>query len=383
MKRFLSETTVIFVWWCALAVLCTSCASIRAKRPASAQGESLWLESGWGINAPGPLLLRWRFMPGMKVLYRAEQRTFVQDEEGNTSQRHSMGLTYGVTEVSGDGTARITLTGNDLEAEGEGFDALRFLFSSSDRLGGFSITQYGEMTDISGFVDMRSIPVFPETPVDVGARWTGDALLAIAPDIPEAVIPGTCTYHVARTAEIRGNIWVWIDFEGEFELIDKEIGLKKVIGIVQGTAQETGDHEVIADRVVPGSPADEAGMLPGDAILRLGSMDVHTWLDLSLAVSLSPVDRPTLLVVERNGQKTSLAITPQATMSGIMNASGHIKGSCIFDATRGVLIAQRINPFVLTSSVSIAGYPTRIDARIESDIRIVQWHGVEPITERP
>ena len=101
-------------------------------------------------------------------------------------------------------------------------------------------------------------------------------------------------------------------------------------------------------------------------------MDVHTWSDLSLAVSLSPLDRPTLLEVERNGQKTSLAVTPQATMSGIMNASGRIKGSCIFDATRGVLIAQRINPFILTSSVNIAGYPTRIDARIESDIRIVQ-----------
>ncbi|MGA1794280.1 MAG: PDZ domain-containing protein [bacterium] len=381
MKRFLSEATVLCIWWCALAVLCTSCASIRGERSASAQGESLWRESPLGADTPEPLLLQWRFVPGMKVLYRVEQRTFVQDEEGKTEQVHSMGLTYAVTEVSGDGTARITLSGSDFEAEGKGFDVLRFLVASSDPLGRFSMTPYGEMTDISGFVDMRSIPVFPETPVEGGARWTAGAHLVIAPDIPEAVMPGTCTYHVARTAEVRGNRWVWIDFEGAFEIMDKEIALSKVVGIVKGEDAEAEDRTVVADRVVPGSPAHTAGVLPGDAILRLGAMAVHTWSDLSLAVSLSPVDQPSPLMVKRGGQEATLAVTPQGTMSGRMNASGRIKGSCIFDVTRGVLIAQRISPFSLTSTVTIAGHPTRIDARIESDIRIVQWHGAELVTE--
>jgi len=373
MKRFISGAAAMCLCWCALAVLCTSCAPTRGGRPV--ENGSLWQGPSWGTHAQELLLLRWRFIPGTKIHYCAEQRTAIQDEEGKTEQGHSMGLTYAITDVSGDGTARITLKGSDLDAEGNGFDALRFLFASSDPLGGFSMTQYGMMTDITGFVDMRSIPVFPSTPVDIGARWTGDAHLAIAPDIPEAVIAGTCSYHMARTAKVHGNIWAWIDFEGEFELRDREIALSKIIGIVKGTTPETEKNTVIADRVVSGSPAHTAGMLPGDVILRLGTMAIHTWPDLGLAVSLSSVDQPALLVVERNGQEIILAVTPQATMSGRMNASGHLKGSCIFDVTRGILIAQRIHPFSLTSSVIIEGHPTRIDARIESEIHLLQWDG--------
>jgi regulator of sigma E protease len=64
--------------------------------------------------------------------------------------------------------------------------------------------------------------------------------------------------------------------------------------------------------VLPGSPAEQAGVRPGDVITRLGSADVATWEQLDMAVAARP-EREVELVVQRDGREERLSIRPDLT----------------------------------------------------------------------
>ena len=59
--------------------------------------------------------------------------------------------------------------------------------------------------------------------------------------------------------------------------------------------------------VEPDSPAQEAGILPGDLVLRLGDEETPTWRDLQIAVTLSP-GQEVEVVLEREGQTLSKTV---------------------------------------------------------------------------
>ncbi|MDP2389256.1 MAG: RIP metalloprotease RseP, partial [Acidobacteriota bacterium] len=61
-----------------------------------------------------------------------------------------------------------------------------------------------------------------------------------------------------------------------------------------------------------GSPADRAGIRPGDTIIKLGSADVRTWEHLDMAVAARP-EREVEAVVVRDGREERLTITPDLT----------------------------------------------------------------------
>jgi regulator of sigma E protease len=62
--------------------------------------------------------------------------------------------------------------------------------------------------------------------------------------------------------------------------------------------------------VEAGSPAEKAGLKPGDRIVEVNGKATDRWQDVGFATMTSP-DRPVRLVAERAGQRLSVEIVPQ------------------------------------------------------------------------
>ncbi|MDP3716525.1 MAG: RIP metalloprotease RseP [Acidobacteriota bacterium] len=72
------------------------------------------------------------------------------------------------------------------------------------------------------------------------------------------------------------------------------------------------DRPAVVGAVQEGSPADRAGIRPGDTIIKMGSADVRTWEHLDMAVAARP-EREIEAVVIRDGREERLTITPDLT----------------------------------------------------------------------
>ncbi|GMR19962.1 MAG: sigma E protease regulator RseP [Gammaproteobacteria bacterium] len=66
---------------------------------------------------------------------------------------------------------------------------------------------------------------------------------------------------------------------------------------------------------VEAGPAKRAGMLAGDSIVSIDGQKTEKWLDLVELISSRP-NKQTVIVVERNGERHTLSITPSAIKSG-------------------------------------------------------------------
>lgn len=77
---------------------------------------------------------------------------------------------------------------------------------------------------------------------------------------------------------------------------------------------EAEPDSVIVSRVVPGSPADLAGLRVGDRIYRVAGQDVHGSADFQLR--LKEVSGPCELEVENHGRLRTVKVEPLATIPG-------------------------------------------------------------------
>jgi regulator of sigma E protease len=68
--------------------------------------------------------------------------------------------------------------------------------------------------------------------------------------------------------------------------------------------------QAIINVVEPASPADKAGIKPGDQIVSFDGKDNPDWQDVQNTVLTSP-GRPIPITVDRNGTKLSLTVTPE------------------------------------------------------------------------
>ena len=71
----------------------------------------------------------------------------------------------------------------------------------------------------------------------------------------------------------------------------------------------SGDKGTVIARVLPGSPAEKAGLAPNDLILRFENVVVEDLQHLQRLVLDAPVDRPVTLRIVRNGKETSVTVT--------------------------------------------------------------------------
>ena len=74
--------------------------------------------------------------------------------------------------------------------------------------------------------------------------------------------------------------------------------------------QETAVGKVILQDVAPGSPAEQAGLLPGDQIVRAGGHDLYNSADLIYRIQLN-LGSPMELVVQRDGQPMKVSVVPR------------------------------------------------------------------------
>ena len=83
--------------------------------------------------------------------------------------------------------------------------------------------------------------------------------------------------------------------------------------------------------IVMGSPAEEAGLLPGDQVVAIDGRPTQFWDDLDEAVSKA-IGRTLTLTVEREGERLDIPVTPKSNVG--MNLFG-------FDEERGIIGVSR------------------------------------------
>jgi regulator of sigma E protease len=99
------------------------------------------------------------------------------------------------------------------------------------------------------------------------------------------------------------------------------------------------DQPAVVGLVQPGSPAEKAGIQPGDQVTRFGSSDVRTWEHLEMAVAGRP-EREVDVTVLRGGREERLKVRPDLTELNTRNGARFEIG------TIGVL--PDVNPSVAT-----------------------------------
>jgi len=72
----------------------------------------------------------------------------------------------------------------------------------------------------------------------------------------------------------------------------------------------TADRGVLLVRIVPGSPAANAGLRPGDIIQSINNQSVTTVEQVQKIVENSQIGQPLQIQIERNGQTTQVNVSP-------------------------------------------------------------------------
>jgi regulator of sigma E protease len=71
------------------------------------------------------------------------------------------------------------------------------------------------------------------------------------------------------------------------------------------------DEPPVIDGVLAGSPAEHAGLMPGDRIVTVAGRDITTWEQLDIAIGTKP-DRDVALTLVRNGRTVTTTVRPVA-----------------------------------------------------------------------
>lgn len=82
------------------------------------------------------------------------------------------------------------------------------------------------------------------------------------------------------------------------------------IFILLGVLQGIPTYEPVVTGVNENSPAEKAGLLPGDLVTEINGDTITEWDELTAAVQKQP-DEPLNFVVERNGEEVALQIMPE------------------------------------------------------------------------
>ncbi|AAO44722.1 S1C family serine protease [Tropheryma whipplei] len=81
------------------------------------------------------------------------------------------------------------------------------------------------------------------------------------------------------------------------------------VSVSDGSDRDESYEGAVVKSVTPGSPADTAGLKPGDLLLSIGGNKISNMIDLVAFVRSRPGGTPVPIRVERNGKEISLTVT--------------------------------------------------------------------------
>lgn len=86
---------------------------------------------------------------------------------------------------------------------------------------------------------------------------------------------------------------------------------------------EVADREggVVVDKVVPGGPAEQAGVHVGDVLARIGEQDVHSSIDYLRHIFTARAERPLPLLLRRGGRDVRVAPTPMTRAQWLLQSA--------------------------------------------------------------
>ena len=83
-----------------------------------------------------------------------------------------------------------------------------------------------------------------------------------------------------------------------------------------GVSIADGDAGVVVNVVNAGSPAERAGFRPGDVIVEFDTQAVRSAQQLTRVVAETRPDKPVTAIVQRNGTRQTLTVTPEVARAG-------------------------------------------------------------------
>jgi regulator of sigma E protease len=86
-------------------------------------------------------------------------------------------------------------------------------------------------------------------------------------------------------------------------------GMIVLVGVFMTWGQPMADTRPIVAGVVPGSPADKAGITKGDRIVRIAGKPVNEWYDVLSVVRVSANERLSA-TIERDGKRLDVTVVP-------------------------------------------------------------------------
>ena len=131
---------------------------------------------------------------------------------------------------------------------------------------------------------------------------------------------------------------------------------------------------VILDKVEPDSPAEIAGMLPGDQVVRIGDTDI-THYDMVSTTVQQHLDEPTPIRVVRNGETLDLTVTPLSEPPEGRGAMGVI----ITYAVRDISLPESIKAGFEDTALMTRSYLTGLGQIITGQVKLGMESIVGPV----
>jgi len=370
MQKSRPKVTLAFLLTCFIIELTsTSCKS--PKSDSYEKDELAWQEPIWIQTGTEDVKLQWKFSSREKIRYHQRQKATITSKGKTTEWEESVTLQYDVKNISEEGTTQVLLSGMNLDTNGTGYELFQYLPRSFHKLGSFSISPSGHMTNVTGLIGLRSLPTFPNDLLKIGSKWVDDVGILITPILPRAIMSGKCTYQLVGLADVEGHKWAKITFEGYLELPKQKVE-QKVIGVKAPEIPAQDVQGAIVGEVIAGSPAGKGGILPGDVIKSFGGMTVNTWLDLIYVVAMSSHDKSAAVIVLRDTVRKELFVKPRVASSGQIEIKGSIKGMIVFDATLGGLVRMQISPFSRRALIQTGDKTTEREIHVNSITQLVK-----------
>lgn len=368
-----SRPMLTLAFWLTCFFIALTSTSCKSPKSGSFGTDELACQAPiWKQTGIENVKLQWKFVSGDEVQYHEKQKATITSGGKTTESEHSVTLQYHVKALSKEWTAQVLLSAKNWDTQGTEYELFQFLPRDLHKLGSFSISPSGHMTHVTGLIGIRSLPTFPNDPLKIGSKWIDDVDILITPYLPRAIMTGKCTYELVGLADVQGHKWAKIIFEGDLELPKQEV-VQKVIGVKWKEALVPKVQGAVVGEVVANSPAEKAGILPGDAIQSFGGMAVNTWLDLIYAVARSSHDRPDAVIVLRNNVRKKLFVKPRMSSSGQIEVKGNIQGMFVFDVTSGGVVRMQITPFFRRALMQTGDKITEREIHVNSVTQLVKY----------